>query len=54
MMVKVFDTDKNGKISFSKEELEKLLNEIYSAGYWDGKNSTYIWTYPSPIIYGNE
>lgn len=46
MKVKVFETDKNGKIIFTKDELERLLNEIYDSGYLDGKNSTYVWSSP--------
>ena len=44
MIVKVFQTNKNGKIEFTKEELETLLNEVY----WDGyrANSTSTWTTP--------
>lgn len=34
----------NGKISFTKEELEKLLSEVYEEGVAHGKN--YIHTEP--------
>ena len=45
MIVKVFQTNKNGKIEFTKKELETLLNEIY----WDGYNSAHnTWTYTTP------
>ena len=45
MIVKVFQINKNGKIEFSREELETLLNEIY----WDGYNSANnTWTYKTP------
>lgn len=46
MMVKIFTPNKNGKIEFTKDELEKLLNEAW----YDGKNSNnnYFWTSPSP------
>lgn len=49
MIVKVFQKNKNGKIEFTKEELETLLNEVY----WDGyrANSTWTWTTPSYPIY---
>lgn len=49
MMVKVFQTNKNGKIEFTKKELETLLNEIY----WQGRNDAhYGWTYTTtPWIY---
>lgn len=32
-MVKVFTTNENGKIEFTKEELEALLNEVWNDGY---------------------
>ena len=45
-MVKVFTPNKDGKIEFTKNELEKLLNEVW----WDGRNSaTYTWTSPWTI-----
>ena len=43
-MVKVFTPNKDGKIEFTKDELEKLLNEVW----WDGKNhNVYCWSSPS-------
>lgn len=39
-MVKVFITNSDGKIEFTKDELEKLLNEVWD----DGRNSNFIWT----------
>lgn len=48
MQVKVFKFDKNGKVSFTQAELEKLLNEVYRGGYNDGKYSNYYWTWTSP------
>lgn len=62
MMVKVFTTNKDGKVEFTKEELENLLNEVWQ----DGRNSsgTYWWTSPTitnpnwwtttPNTYGTE
>ena len=47
MIVKVFQKNKNGKIEFTKEELETLLNEIY----WDGYRANSTWTTPSYPIY---
>ena len=42
-MVKVFTPNKDGKIEFTKDELEKLLNEVW----YDGKNhATYTWASP--------
>ena len=52
MSVKVFQTNKAGKIEFTRSELEKLLNETYNEGYRDGENhakSSY-WTWTSPSI----
>ena len=43
-MVKVFTTNKNGKIEFTKEEIEELLNEVWRDGY--NANHTYTWTSP--------
>ena len=48
MQVKVFKFDKNGRVSFTQAELEKLLNEIYTGGYNDGRNSREYWTWTSP------
>lgn len=48
MQVKVFKFDKNGKVSFTQEELEKLLNEVYRGGYNDGRYSHGYWTWTSP------
>ena len=45
-MVKVFTTNSNGKIEFTKDELEKVLNEVWQ----DGRNSassSYWWTSPT-------
>jgi hypothetical protein len=44
--IKVFNLNKEGKIEFTKEELEKLLNETYEDGYCEGKSHTYTWTTP--------
>ena len=56
MQVKVFcKNEKTGKIEFTQEELEKLLNSIYYDGYNEGKKYSYTWTSPSitnyPITY---
>lgn len=47
MIVKVFQTNKNGKIEFTKEELETLLNEVY----WDGYRNNSTWTWTTPLSY---
>ena len=47
-MVKVFETNKNGKNEITRAELESMLNEAWTEGYNKGKeNSTpYYWWYP--------
>ena len=40
-MVKVFTPNKAGKIEFTKEELETLLNEVWQDGY--SSNVQYWW-----------
>jgi hypothetical protein len=49
--IKVFNLNKEGKIEFTKEELEKLLNETYEDGYCEGKSHTYTWT---PVTYHDQ
>ena len=49
MKVKVFESNHNGKIEFTRAELEKLLNEVYTNGYNEGKNS-HSWTWTSPYL----
>ena len=44
-MVKVFEPNKNGKIEFTKEELEALLNEVWNDGYNSYRG--YWWTSPT-------
>ena len=45
-MVKVFTTNSNGKIEFTKDELEKLLNEVWQ----DGRNSASSYWGTSPTV----
>lgn len=46
-MIKVFTTNKNGKIELTKEELKSLLDEAY----WDGyKANSGTYTYTSPNV----
>ena len=45
MMVKVFTKGKDGKISFTEDELRKILDEAYWEGY--NANHHYVYTYPS-------
>jgi len=49
MKYKILQLDANGRISFSKEELENLLDEVYSNGYDDGRKTCQYpyWTYPT-------
>lgn len=58
MRIKIFTPNNNGKIEFTKEELEKLLEEAYQEGYDEGSKKT-ILQYPqgirgiSDIVYTN-
>ncbi len=44
-MIKIFTTNKEGKIELTKEELKSLLDEAYWEGF--GSNTT-TYTYHSP------
>lgn len=46
MKVKVFYPNSKGEITFTKDELEKLLDEVYDAGYQDGRSKSWTWTSP--------
>ena len=52
MSIKVFQTNKVGKIEFTRCELEKLLNETYKEGYADGEAHAKkdYWTWTSPLV----
>lgn len=52
MSVKVFQTNSNGKIEFTRAELEKLLNDTYKEGYRDGETKTNnsYWTWIAPTL----
>lgn len=56
MKVKVFQPNHHGKIEFTRAELEKLLNEVYSDGYTEGEFNarSRTWTWTSPYIYNND
>lgn len=43
-MVKVFTVNSNGKIEFTKDELETLLNEVWNDGY--NRHGAYWWESP--------
>lgn len=50
--VVVIEKNKDGKIEFTKEELQKMLDDVYTQGYTDGKGRYDTITYPSyPIWY---
>ena len=44
--IRVFSPNERGKIEFTKEELQKLLNEVYN----EGKVDSYTISYGSNII----
>lgn len=46
-MVKVFTTNKDGKIEFTQKELEKLLDEVWRDGY---NSNSYRYWWSSPTI----
>ena len=52
MIVKVFESNSHGKIEFTRNELEKLLNEVYKKGYDSGVMDTKhnVWTWTSPTL----
>lgn len=52
MKVKVFQPNHNGKIEFTRAELERLLNEVYNDGYREGEaaGQKHSWTWTSPYI----
>ena len=52
MIIKVFESNNNGKIEFTRNELEKLLNEVYTKGYNVGysEGTHKSWTWASPSI----
>lgn len=55
MKIKVFYPDKDGKISFTKDALQKLLDSVYQEGHSDGYNQGYnvrpYWYWSSPYYY---
>ena len=54
MSVKVFQTNSNDKIEFTRAELEKLLNDTYKEGYRDSENkaNNSYWTWTPPYFRG--
>ena len=52
MQIKVFTTNHNGKIEFTKAELEKLLNDTYAEGQKNCNcDNSPTWTVPYPYSY---
>lgn len=49
MKIKVFYPNEKGNIEITKEKLESILNEAYSEGYRDGKNSNSYYYCSSPL-----
>lgn len=51
--IRVFEI-KNGKVEFTKAELEKILNEVYEEGKADGKSELWAWSPTiAPFYYNN-
>ena len=52
MKIKVFEPNRYGKIEFTRTELEKLLNEVYTDGYKEGEYDarSHSWTWTSPYL----
>lgn len=50
MKVKVFYPNQSNKIEFTREELEKVLNEVYEDGFSDGRRSVNQFSWTSPNI----
>lgn len=44
-MIKVFTTNKEGKIELTKDELKSILDEAY----WDGYRASHSYTYYTPL-----
>ena len=44
-MIKVFTTNKNGKIELTPDELKTILDEAYWEGY---RSNSHIYTYSTP------
>lgn len=57
--IRTFPHNEKGKIEFTKEELQKLLNEVYNEGMADnysiyyGSSTIPVGTYTSPVITTN-
>lgn len=51
MKIRVFYPNKDNKIAFTKEQLEKLLSEVYDEGHADGYNKGWASTHPVGTTY---
>lgn len=51
MRPKIFYVNEKGNIEFTKEQLEKLINEIYDEGKTDGINYHHVEYVPYQIPY---
>jgi hypothetical protein len=52
MKYKILTPNENGKFEFTKEELEKFMEELYDEGYNEGKKHTITTPfYPDPITH---
>lgn len=52
MKYKILTPNENGMFEFTKEELEKFMEEIYDEGYNDGRKYTITTpSYPDPITH---
>ena len=57
--IRTLPHNEKGKIEFTKEELQKLLNEVYNEGMADncsiyyGSSTIPVGTYTSPVITTN-
>lgn len=51
MKVKVYQLNNQGKIEFSRADLEALLNEVYSDGYKEGQHSVQAYSAPCSCTY---
>ena len=50
MKYKIFNLDENGRIYFTKENLENLMDEVYNEGYEEGKKAGKIQYVPYPQL----
>lgn len=49
MKIKIYTTDKNGKIALSKDELQDIVNEAYYEGYRNGEQNGKSYTITSSL-----